>query len=121
MADAGAKTGRYNLRVVILRRVLGAKQPNGAHAETWPDPDPGSGEYFAARDSLTGGETILQGVRNATGTMKLRIKGRAIPVDASDRLRKKYTGEVYEITGVAREEADTVLTVERLRSQPVSQ
>lgn len=111
------RAGRYDLRVVILRRLRGAKQSNGAYAETWPDPDHGTGEYFAARDSLSSGEQIVQGLRNSTGGMRLRIKGRTIPVDARDRLRVKSTGEEYEVTGVHRDGIDTVLAVERVRGQ----
>ncbi len=121
MSEYRAKTGRYNLRVVILRRAAGAKQPNGEIAETWPDPDPGTSEYFAARESLSAGETITQGVRNATGTLKLRVKGRNIAVDARDRLKVKHSGEVFEVTALSRDEAETVLTAERLKPQSVQQ
>jgi head-tail adaptor len=116
-----AKTGDYNLRVVVQRRSVGAKQSNGEDLETWPDPDAGTNEYFAAREALNAGEEILQGIRNSTGTMKLRVKGRAIPLDARDRVKVKHTGEVFEITGVVRDGAETVLTVERLRSQTTQQ
>lgn len=121
MSEYRSKTGEFNLRVVILRRVVGAKQPNGEDLETWPDPDAGTNEYFAARESLSAGEDIIQGIRNSTGTMKLRIKGRSIPLDARDRVKVKHTGEVFEITGLSRDGAETVLTVERLRSQTTQQ
>jgi hypothetical protein len=121
MSEYRAKTGEYNLRVVILRRVLGDKQPNGALLETWPDEGDGSNEYFAARETMSAGETIVQGIRNSTSSMKLRIKGRAIAVDASDRLKKKATGELFEITAVSRDSGETVLTVERVRSQVTGQ
>lgn len=111
------RTGRYDLRITILRRVQGEKGSNGAYAETWPDPDHGTGEYFAARDGLSAGEQIVQGIRNSTGAMKLRVKGRTIPVDARDRIRVKSTGEVFEVTGVYRDSTDTVINVDRMRGQ----
>ena len=117
MGDQLRRTGRYDLRIVIQRRVLGERQGNGEYAETWPDPTPGDAEYFAQRDSLTSGEQIVQGIRNSTGGMRLRIKGRAIPVDANDRVKVKSTGEVYEVSGVHRDGIDTVISVERLRGQ----
>lgn len=121
MAEYRAKTGEFNLRVVILRRVVGAKQSNGEDLETWPDPTAGTNEYYAARETLTAGETIVQGIRNSTGMMKLRIKGRAISASALDRLKVKSTGETFEITGLTRDGAETVLTIERVRSQTVGQ
>lgn len=117
MARPARKSGAFNLRIVVLRRVQGAKRANGEYAETWPDPDFGSGEYFAARDNLTSGEQIVQGLRNSTGGMRLRIKGRNIPVSAHDRIRVKKTGEEYEVVGAHEDGIDTVLTVERKRGQ----
>lgn len=124
-------TGRFDLRIVILRRVLGAAGDNNEKAETWPDPDvtaeaaaaatAGAKEYFAARENMSAGETIAQGLREPLGTMKLRIKGRAIPVDTADRIRKKFTGEVFNVTGVMRESADTIILCERLHQQTTGQ
>lgn len=102
-----------------MRRVLGAKQDNGEDAQSWPET--GAQGYFAARETLTAGEDIMQGINNATGSMKLRIKGRAIPVDAFDRLKVKHTGELFHVVGVFRDGAETVVSVERLRSQTVGQ
>lgn len=119
MAEYRTRTGQYNLRVVILRRILGAKQDNGEDAQSWPET--GAKGYYAAREALTAGEDILQGINNATGSMRLRIKGRAIPVDAYDRIKVKHTGELFEISGVSRDGAETVLSVDRLRSQTVGQ
>lgn len=107
-----AKSGEFDLRVTILARVLADQGANGEEVESWPEP---GSDYFAARDAITAGEDISQGIRQSTGGMKLRIKGRAITVSASDRLVKKATGEVFEIVGVAREKAETVLTCERVR------
>lgn len=121
MSSYRAKTGDYNLRVVVLARVAGAKQANGEVAETWPDPAAGTNEYFAARESLSAGELIVQGMRHATGSMRLRIKGRSITAGASDRLKVKSTGEVFDIVGVSRDAAETILVVERVRSQAVGQ
>lgn len=113
-----ASTGKYRIRVVVLTRSLGLKGANGERAETWPTPSSGTNEYYAARDTLTAGETIAEGIRQTTGMMRLRIKGRAIAVTENDRLKIKATGEVFNVTGVAREFADTVLTVERAAQQP---
>lgn len=121
MAEYRAKTGMFNLRVVILRYTRGAKQANGEYLETWPDPDDGTNEYFAARMSLNAGETIVQGLRNSTGAMNLRIKGRSIAVDARDKVKVKSTGELFEVTACSRDSAETVLSVERVRSQTVEQ
>jgi hypothetical protein len=121
VAEYRAKTGEFNLRVVILRYTRGAKQANGEDLETWPDPADGTNEYYAARETLSAGEDIVQGIRNSTGSMKLRIKGRRIPVAAVDRLKVKSTGEVFEVTAVSRDSAETILSVERVRSQAVGQ
>lgn len=117
MADAG----RFSLRVTILPRVLAAKGANAEEVESWPAS--GGRDYFAARDRLDAGETITQGIRQATGTLKLRIRGRAITVEASDRLQKKVSGELFHITGVVRDEAEdeTILTCERVNPQTVAQ
>lgn len=112
-----ARTGDYRFRVEILRRAVGAKGDNGADAETWA----GGTEYSAARDALTAGETIAQGVRQSTGFMKLRIKGRTVPVSAADRLTWVETGELFEVTGVERDVYDTVISVERYQGQTTGQ
>lgn len=113
-----ARAGEYDLRVTIYARQLAPQGVNGEEVESWP----GSGtDYFAARDALSAGETIAQGVREGTGSMKLRIRGRSIAVNAYDRLAKKATGEFYSVTGVWREKADTVLTCERVRPQATGQ
>lgn len=112
------RAGDYDLRVTILPRVLGTRLPNGEEPESWPGPGT---DYFAARLSLSAGETIAQGVREGTGSMKLSIRGRAIAVNAFDRLEKKATGEVYAITGVWREKEDTVVLCERAHPQSTGQ
>lgn len=107
-----AKAGEFDLRVTILPRVLASQSANGEEVESWPGPGT---DYFAARDAVTAGEDISQGIRQSTGGLRLRIKGRAITVSAADRVTKKATGEVFEVVGVAREKAETVLTCERVR------
>lgn len=115
---ARTRTGQYDLRVTILTRVLGTATGNNEQPESWPGPGKG---YFAARDAITAGEDISQGIRQSTGGMKLRIKGRAIAVSAADRVQKKATGELFEVIGVAREEGETVLTLSRVRDQETGQ
>ena len=110
---AKAKAAAFDLRIVVLTRVLGAATANNEQPESWPDPAAGTNEYFAARDALSSGETIVQGIRQSLGGMKLRIRGGSIPVTAMDRIRKKVTGEVFDVTGVSRERGETVITVER--------
>lgn len=107
-------TGRYDLRIVILTRTVGAQLATGDFTETWPEPTTGTNEYYAAREALTAGESIAQGVRASVDTMKLRIKGRAVAIEAVDRLKKKATGEIYQITGVWREKGETVVLCDLL-------
>lgn len=107
-----AKAGAFDLRITILARSLATQAANGEEVESWPDPGT---DYFAARDSVTAGEDIAQGIKQSTGGMRLRIKGRAITVSAADRVKKKATGELFEVVGVAREKEETVLTCERVR------
>jgi head-tail adaptor len=116
-------TGDYRQRVVILARVLAAQGANGEEVESWPDPTPGTNEYQAAEESLTGGETIVQGLRQATGGKRLRIKGRFIAVNAYDRIKVKATGEYFAVTGMYRDLSNgtTVLTVERVHQQTTGQ
>lgn len=116
-----AKTGRFDLRIVRLARVLAAQSANGEEVESFPDPTPGSEEYFASREALSGGEQIVQGLRQSMGAMKLRIKGRAIAFDAFDRVKVKHTGEVFAVTSLYRDRADTVLVVERVHQQTTGQ
>lgn len=115
------RSGDYNLRVIVIRRVLGEKQANGEDVEDWPEPAAGASEYYAAVDALSAGEIIAQGFRHSLGFMKIRIKGRSIPIDAADRVKKKVTGEIYTVTGVAREDVDTVISCERLHQQVAGQ
>lgn len=115
-----AEQGKFSLRVTILPRVLAAKGANAEEPESWPGPGV---DYFAARVNLNAGEVITQDIRQATGTIKLRIRGRAIAVSAEDRLQKKVSGELFHITGVVRDEAEdeTILTCERVNPQTTAQ
>ena len=113
--------GQYRYRIVILSRVLAAKNASGEEVESWPDPPSGLNEYWAARDTQTAGETITQGLRQTTGSMKLRIKSpgtQGLPIYETDRLRLKTTGVVYAIAGVTREPGETVLDIERVAPPP---
>lgn len=110
--------GKYDLRVTVLPRVLAAQGANGEEIEAWPGP---GADYFAARDTLSAGETISQGVRQASGAMKLRLRGRMISVAVVDRLKVTATGEVFAVTGVWRDRDDTVILCERAHEQPAGQ
>lgn len=110
--------GKYDLRVTILPRVLAAAGANNEEPESWPGP---GSDYFAARVALSAGETIAQGVREPTGSMKLSIRGRAIAVSAADHLKKTATGEEYSVTGVWREKADTLIMCERTHQRTTGQ
>ncbi len=109
--------GLYDLRIVVLTRELVDQADNGEEVETWPEPAAGENEYFAATDSLSAGETIAQGIRQSEGSMKLRIKGRSIPLSDADRIRKKVTGEVYAVRGMYRDKTDTVFMADRVHQQ----
>ena len=122
MLQTRRATGLYNMRVMICARVAGSQSTaSGEIPATWPDPAAGTNEYFACQDVLSGGEQIIQGMNQSTGVMRLRIKGRSIAVATEDRLKLKVTGELFHITGVMRENADTVLTCERVFQQTVEQ
>lgn len=115
---ARARTGQYDLRVTILPCVYAAPGGNNESAPSWPGP---GRDYSASRDTITAGEDIAQGIRQSTGGMRVRIKGGRIAVNAADRVRNKVTGELWEVVGVARERGETVLTLERARSQEAGQ
>lgn len=114
-------SGRYNLRIVVLARVPDDQTASGEIASTWPEPVAGTQEYFAARDALSGGETIAQGLNNSTGGMRLRIKGQSIAIEAGDRVKKKVTGELFNVSGVWRDDGETFVTVERVVQQTTKQ
>lgn len=128
MAKSRTPTGRFDLRIVVLRRVQGTPLANNETPETWPDPDveddaaavaaataagAGPKAYYAARDRIGGNEIVAQAIRQSSGSMRLRIKGRAIPIEAVDRIRVVATGKVYQVTSEPlRESAETVIDVE---------
>lgn len=111
-------TGQYRLRIQILPRALAAAGANNEKTPSWAENGP---SYFAGRDALNAGEVLQQGIANTTGFMKIRIKGRAIPVNAVDRVKNVATGELFNITGIAREFAETVLTLDRVTQQTTPQ
>lgn len=123
MAKSRTPTGRFDLRIVVLRRVLGTPGTNNETPESWPDPDipaqaaaaalAGAKAYYAARDRIGGNEIVAQAIRQSSGSMRLRIKGRAIPIEAVDRIRVVATGKVYQVVSEPlRESAETVIDVE---------
>lgn len=123
MAKSRTPTGRFDLRIVVLRRVLGTPGDNNETPETWPDPDvpadaeaavtAGAKRYYAARDRLGGNEMVANAIRQSAGSMRLRIKGRNVPIEAVDRVRVVATGKVYQVVAEPmRESAETVIDVE---------
>lgn len=111
----------YNLRFLVLPRVLAAQAVNGEKVESWPDPPATSQYYFAAREGMSGAEQIVQGLRMTTGALKVRIKGRTAAVLATGRMKNVATGEVFNVVGVYRDFAETVVNLERVTQQSTSQ
>lgn len=118
---AKSRTGAFNLRIVHLPVAYAAQAANGEEVPSWPDPPTILREYYAAREAMSGGEQIVQGLRNSTGGMKLRIKGRSIRMNDADRVKNKYTGEVFHVTGIMRDTDSTILNVERVVQQTTGQ
>jgi hypothetical protein len=116
-------TGEFRWRFAVLPCVYVKNAANNEDAPTWPEPAGGAREYQAARENFTAGETIAQSIRQSTGSMKFRVKGVRIPVNPADRIRLKTTGELFNVTGVARDEGlfETIITVERVAQQPTPQ
>jgi SPP1 family predicted phage head-tail adaptor len=92
-------TGEYDTRVVVLTRSQAAENSYGERVESWPDPDQGTGEYWAKRVRLTGGEQLAAAVRQTVGTIGLAVQGEA-DVTVYDRIRIKATGVVYSVSDV---------------------
>lgn len=117
---AKKKTGDYRIRLQVLPQQLGTVATNNEGIPTWPN----SGQpYSAAKDGLNAGEQLQAGIAASTGSMKLRIKGRAIPVRTVDRIKIVATGEIFNVTGVSRDydTNDTILNVERVTQQSTGQ
>lgn len=112
-------TSKYRLRIVVLPVARTRNEANNEDVEDWPER--GGKPYFASRESLSGGEEIAQGLRQSTGGMSLRIRGRAIPISASDRVKIKATGELYSVTGVSRDDDETIVQIERVTGQETPQ
>lgn len=121
MAAPRIPTGRFRLRIVILTESRATKGANGEEVPSWPTPDAGTGEYYAAVEQFAANEVIAQGSNHATGSKRLRIKGRRVAVTTNDHVRDKVTGEEFAVTGVARDDYDTILDVSRWVCQGVDQ
>lgn len=118
---ATTPTGRFRLRIVILTEVRAPKGLNSEEVPGWPDPPSGENEYYAAVESFGANEVVAQGTNHATGSKRLRIKGRRIAVTTNDHVRDKVTGEEFAVTGVARDDYDTILDVSRWIGQEAGQ
>ena len=121
MADSKNKLGEYRTRMLLLKRESASQGDNGEEVESWPDPPSDPKSYWCKRENLTGGEDITQGLRQTTGAMKLRIRGGVLPIEATDRMKNSATGEVWAVTGISREDAETVVSCERVHQQTVAQ
>ncbi len=113
--------GEYKHRFLLLPCVLVDQAANGQEVSTWPDPPATEKYYQARRLALTGGEQIVQGLSQSTGTQKIGIRGGNLPIAAVDRLKNVITGELWSIIGVARDWDETVLTLERAQMQTTAQ
>lgn len=102
----------YSLRILIIPRTLtGVKLPSGEDEELWND-DTGK-RYSAKRLALNAGEEIRQGVRESSDFMKLEIRGRNVPVEATSRVKLVHNGREYRITAEPiRERRVTILSIE---------
>ncbi len=114
-------SGQFRMRIVILRVVRAPKGGNGEEIPEWPDPPSGDNEYPAAVEQFAANEVVAQGVNHATGSKRLRIRGRRIAVTTDDHVRDKVTGEEFAVTGVARDDFDTILDVSRWIDQETPQ
>lgn len=114
-------SGQYRMRIVILTESRAAKGANGEEIPSWPDPEEGTGSHYAAVEQFAANEVIAQGQNHATGSKRLRIRGRFLPVTVRDRIRDKVSGEVFNVTGVVRDGGETVIDVSRVNSQEADQ
>ena len=112
-------SGRFTKRIVILTVSYAPKGANGEQIPGWPDPPSGDATYSAAVETFAANEVVGQGQNHATGSMRLRIRGRRIPVTTADMVRDKVTGEEFFVNGIARDEHDTIIDVSRVKGQEV--
>ena len=98
-----------------MPRTLGAAGSNNEGAESWPD----SGQpYSAAPEAANAGEQITQGIASGTRFRKVRIRGRAIPIQDVDRVKFVATGEVYNVVAPPIRDYDANETIVSLQSIP---
>ena len=112
--------GKFRKRIEVLTVSLAAQGTNAEKVESWPDPTEGTNTYSAAVESFGANEVIAQGQNHSTGSKRLRIRGRAIAITTADRVRDKYTGEEFLVTGVARDDFDTIIDITRRVGQETS-
>lgn len=108
-----AEAGRYDRKVVLIPRVLGAAAANGQRPETWPES--GGAEHWAAVEAPGGAEKIASGLQLHTALARIRFRG-PVSVQATDRIKVKRTGVVYAVAGVWVEERDTVAVCQSVPS-----
>lgn len=110
-------TGEYKHRYLLLPCVLEPQGDNGEEVPTWPDPPAESRYYYANHPELSAGEQIVQGLAQSTGTRKAKIRGKTLPIQATDVLKDVVTGELYRVAGIVRDWSETILTLERAQLQ----
>lgn len=89
---------RYTERIVVLARTLAAADGVGEEVESWPDPDAGTNEHWAAIEASGGGEST-DAPRQSYRTRTLRFR-HEITLAAVDKVRFKATDEDWIVTGV---------------------
>lgn len=106
-----AAIGAARVKIVHLARVQAAADDHGEKVPSWPDPTPGTNEYWAALEQVSGGEELAASLRQTAGTVTLKVRGRPAIVQA-DRVKLKDDGTVYGVDRVfvLPGTAETVLT-----------
>lgn len=105
-------SAEYYLRIVVLPRVTTRRSGSNEPVEEWPE-NPDAKRYSAKPLTLNAGEEIRQGVKESSDFLKLEIKGRAIPIEAVDRVKLLVGGRIYRlIAQPVRTRRETIISCE---------
>jgi hypothetical protein len=88
--------GRFRMRLEVLTGVPRVLPGNN---ETVYDHPEATATFSAAQESFGVNEVVAQGQNHSTRAMRIRIRGRGLPITTNDYLRDKATGVEYRITG----------------------